>query len=162
MFRSTGFPFASSRRLEVHLRFSSLVTRCLLALVTVIGTAMIAIAGPVSASTRPAAVRVSSTAGDDASAVRAGLTPTWALQTVPSPTGPGGALMAVSCSSATDCTAVGSYVTVAGKSVALVERWNGTTWSIEATPSHAGDFAIYLSGVSCTSATACTAVGYYL
>ena len=162
MFRSTGFPFASSRRLEVHLRFSSLVTRCLLALVTVIGTAMIAIAAPVSASTRPATVRVSSTPGPRASAVRAGLTPTWALQTVPSPTGPGGALMAVSCSSATDCTAVGSYVTVAGKSVALVERWNGTTWSIEATPSHAGDFAIYLSGVSCTSATACTAVGYYL
>jgi len=162
MFRLTGFPFASSRRLEVHFRFSSVVTRCLMALVAVIGTAMIAIAAPVLASTRSGTVRVSSTPAPRVPAVRAAVPPTWALQTVPSPTGPDGALMAVSCSSATDCTAVGGSSTLAGKPVALVEHWNGTTWSIEATPSHAGAFGIYLSGVSCASATACTAVGYYL
>ena len=162
MFRSTGSPFAFPRRVEVHFRFGSMLARCLMALVAVIGTAMIAIAAPVLASTRSGTVRVSSTPAPRVPAVRAGVPPTWALQTVPSPTGPDGALMAVSCSSATDCTAVGGSSTLAGKPVALVEHWNGTTWSIEATPSQAGAFGIYLSGVSCTSATACTAVGYYL
>src|SRR6202035_4611038 len=43
-----------------------------------------------------------------------------------------------------------------GKLVPLVERWNGTAWSVQASPAGRGGS---LAGVSCTSATACTAVG---
>jgi hypothetical protein len=40
----------------------------------------------------------------------------------------------------------------------LAEHWNGTTWTVQPTPSpHGGD----LTSVSCTSAAACTAVGFY-
>ena len=45
--------------------------------------------------------------------------------------------------------------------VALVERWNGTKWAIQKTPNPVGASSIFLFGVSCTSASACTAVGYY-
>jgi hypothetical protein len=56
--------------------------------------------------------------------------------------------------SATDCTAVGE----SGVST-LVEHWNGKTWSIihSPSPSSVGDG---LNGVSCGSATDCTAVGF--
>ena len=41
----------------------------------------------------------------------------------------------------------------------LVESWNGASWSVVPSPSPgAGSF---LGGVSCVSATACTAAGYY-
>src|SRR5262249_8711457 len=40
----------------------------------------------------------------------------------------------------------------------LVERWNGTAWSIVPSPNRAG--LDELQGVSCVSASACTAVGF--
>ena len=39
----------------------------------------------------------------------------------------------------------------------LAERWDGTSWSIQAMPGLTGDSD--LGGVSCTSATACVAAG---
>lgn len=44
----------------------------------------------------------------------------------------------------------------------LAERWNGSAWAIQSTPGLTGgqSYANLLEGVSCTSATACTAVGY--
>jgi hypothetical protein len=66
----------------------------------------------------------------------------------------------VSCTSATACTAVGHYQNGAGTRVTLAERWDGTSWTIQPTPSLSPNyFYTTLSGVSCTSATACTAVG---
>ena len=59
----------------------------------------------------------------------------------------------MSCTSASACTAVGS--SGAGP---LAERWNGTRWTIQATPNPrqgGGE----LNGVACTSASACTAAG---
>jgi hypothetical protein len=44
--------------------------------------------------------------------------------------------------------------------VTLAESWNGTAWTIQATPSPAGFGTSILDGVSCNSSTACTAVGY--
>jgi hypothetical protein len=40
----------------------------------------------------------------------------------------------------------------------VAERWNGTTWAMQSipTPTNGGK----LGGVSCTSASACTTVGY--
>jgi hypothetical protein len=61
----------------------------------------------------------------------------------------------VSCTSATACTAVGYFTDATGMH-ALIERWNGTSWTIQ--PAAAGGSA--LTGVSCTSATACMAVGW--
>jgi hypothetical protein len=69
-------------------------------------------------------------------------------------------LFGVSCVSATDCTAVGQSAR-AGKSRKLVESWNGTAWSVVPLPSPARAMGSSLNGVSCVSATACTAVGEY-
>ena len=42
----------------------------------------------------------------------------------------------------------------------LVEHWDGSAWTIEPSPNPPAVGA-YLTGVSCTTATACTAVGHY-
>ena len=54
---------------------------------------------------------------------------TWTPQTMPLPSGYDFVLNGVSCSSATACTAVGSY-TSSAQLVGLTERWNGTTWAV--------------------------------
>jgi hypothetical protein len=46
-----------------------------------------------------------------------------------------------------------------GDGLWLIERWNGRRWSIEHTPNPRGARQSFLNSVSCTSATACTAVG---
>lgn len=69
-------------------------------------------------------------------------------------------LRAVSCSSPTACTAVGDYV-VGNTEHALAERLSGGAWTIESVPLPAGAKGGLLFGVSCPSATACTAVGYF-
>lgn len=64
----------------------------------------------------------------------------------------------MSCASKTACTAVGSYVNGrSGRGFTLAERWNGSGWSIQQTPSLGGEG--YLKGVSCASTSVCTAVG---
>ncbi len=68
-------------------------------------------------------------------------------------------LYTVSCSSATACTAVGEYDASSGY-MTLVESWNGTTWSIQPSPNPTEAESSSLKGVSCTSATVCTAVGW--
>jgi hypothetical protein len=73
----------------------------------------------------------------------------------------GTVLSGVSCTAPNACTAVGSYSTRIGIVSTLAERWNGTSWSIQPTPDQPGSNGSTLLGVSCTSATACTAVGYY-
>jgi hypothetical protein len=72
-------------------------------------------------------------------------------------------LSGVSCVSATACTAVGYYQPSASTSAAtLVESWDGTTWSVVPSPNPSQAFAAFLAGVSCVSAAACMAVGYYI
>jgi hypothetical protein len=86
----------------------------------------------------------------------------WAIQPTPNPrSAKDSVLYGVSCTSAAGCTASGSYYTSGGAQLTLAERWNGTAWAIQPTPSPRGVSASYLAGVSCTSASACTAVGYY-
>ena len=86
----------------------------------------------------------------------------WTVQTTPLPNPQATNLFAVSCASATACTAVGDYLSSANNTyVSLVERWDGTSWFVQPTPNPAGSVGDSLSGVSCTSATACIAVGYY-
>ena len=80
----------------------------------------------------------------------------WSLQPVPVPMRRrvSSRLTSVSCTSPIDCTAVGESVSSGSRRPArpLVERWNGTTWSIERTSGGP------LISVSCTSPRACTAI----
>jgi hypothetical protein len=77
----------------------------------------------------------------------------WRLQHIP--TLPGANLNAVSCVSETDCVAVG-----ASNAGTLAERWNGEHWTIQATPNPPGSAGSGLTGVACTSASFCVAVGF--
>ncbi len=85
----------------------------------------------------------------------------WAIQSTLNPSVVKNILGGVSCTSATACTAVGYYANKSGEDATLAERWNGSKWAIQSTPSPHGSQNSDLYGVSCTSATACTAVGYY-
>ncbi len=73
-------------------------------------------------------------------------------------------LFGVSCVSASFCTAAGQYSTgtVSSPGVArtLIETWNGSGWSLAASPNNGAD-GNFLQGVSCVSAGSCTAVGHY-
>ncbi len=64
-------------------------------------------------------------------------------------------LEGVSCTAATTCTAVGSYL-IGGKSLPLIERLSGFSWSIQ-TPATANQAS--LSDVSCASSSHCVSVG---
>jgi len=87
---------------------------------------------------------------------------TWngtSLSVTPSPNRGGlmNFLYSVSCPGLTNCVAVGASSTSSGIDQTLIETWNGSTWSLAASPKPAaGD----LNGVVCTSATNCQAVGY--
>ena len=64
----------------------------------------------------------------------------------------------MSCTSSTNCVAIGSYNNSSNVGQTLVETWNGTSWSIISSPNENGN---QLNGVSCTSSTNCMAVGFY-
>ena len=87
----------------------------------------------------------------------------WSPEPVPSPPGavPGTVFpRAVSCPAVSDCIAVGSFSVSTSSSSGLrplAERWDGSAWSVLPVPTPAGGGA--LDGVSCSAATACTAVG---
>jgi len=83
----------------------------------------------------------------------------WTIQETPGLSS--GFLEGVSCTSSTECTAVGSYEEGAGKAFTLAERWNGTEWVIETTPSPSKGQATKLTDVSCTAPTSCMASGFY-
>ena len=83
----------------------------------------------------------------------------WRLANPPAPAG-GGVLESVSCVSPDDCVAVG--YTLAGMpnglgQGALVEVWNGSSWSAQPTPPLAGQ--VELHSVACASPSDCVAVG---
>ena len=83
----------------------------------------------------------------------------WSVTPNPSP---GSELLGVSCVSPTACTAVGDQLNSQGYYQTLTEFWNGTRWSTVPSPDKGhGTNENFLSGVSCVSATACTAVGQY-
>ncbi|MFZ0666127.1 MAG: hypothetical protein WAM97_10255 [Acidimicrobiales bacterium] len=86
----------------------------------------------------------------------------WSIQSTPNPSGAeASALNSVACTAANACTAVGDYTDSSGDEDTLAEVWNGTSWSIESTPSPSGAEASVLKSVACTAANACTAVGDY-
>jgi hypothetical protein len=87
----------------------------------------------------------------------------WTVQPTPSPAGaPDSYLTSVSCTAATACTAAGFYVDGSGNHLTLAESWNGSSWTMQTTPNPGGTTTTQFNSVSCTSATACVAIGYYL
>ena len=69
------------------------------------------------------------------------------------------ALNGVSCPTSTRCFAVGvSFATPSSHTRSLVERWNGSSWSVMPS-ANGGATSTWLAAVACTSATSCMAVG---
>src|SRR5712692_1613408 len=87
----------------------------------------------------------------------------WHIQPAQAPGNSGVPFAAVSCGSTTSCTAVGYYDfgVIGFSALTLAEHWDGTSWAVQATPP-IGDPGSDLTGVSCPSASVCTAAGYFL
>ena len=84
----------------------------------------------------------------------------WAVQPAPSPPGAVPSILAgVSCGAASACAAVGFYHNSPGTTRTLAEAWNGSAWRVEQAPDSPALPQNTLASVSCTSATACMAVG---
>ena len=76
---------------------------------------------------------------------------TWSLATTPA-FAASSDLNGVSCTSASNCMAVGDT-----NNGTLAERWDGTLWTVTATPNPAS--LDRLNGISCAATTMCVAVG---
>jgi hypothetical protein len=93
----------------------------------------------------------------------------WSQVTTPNPDGTGSGasnlLTSVACPSASTCWAAGDYGSVRGGVGAVLNEalhWNGTKWSLVATPDPGGTAngdSNSLNGVRCASARSCWAVG---
>jgi len=83
----------------------------------------------------------------------------WAIAPTPSssPQQPN-LLNSVTCISANDCWAVGTYT--GQQNQALAMHWDGASWSLAAIPSSGPDLANVIAGVACVSSDECWAVGY--
>jgi hypothetical protein len=87
----------------------------------------------------------------------------WSLASSPNHGTHNNVLRGVSCLSASSCKSVGGYVNGSGVVRTLVESWNGSVWSLAASPNDGThDNELGLGGVSCVWARSCKAVGYYL
>jgi len=90
----------------------------------------------------------------------------WHLVATDNPSTVVNALANVSCTSAHACQAVGYDASGQGAPRPLVESWSGGAWSVSPTPILPNPIpdgpprSGILTGVSCTLATACVAVGY--
>jgi hypothetical protein len=86
----------------------------------------------------------------------------WLALSTPNPTGAiSSQLTGVSCTTTTNCIAVGQYNTLASITKTLAMRWDGTRWSILPTPNAPGSAVSVLAGVGCASGAGCFAVGSY-
>ena len=84
----------------------------------------------------------------------------WSISASPNPGGISNELNEVKCTSSTSCMAVGDYYNASNVDQTLVERWNGSTWAVVASPDQ-GTRQNYLGGIACPSATSCVAVGFF-
>lgn len=84
----------------------------------------------------------------------------WKVTRSPNPTTASNDLLGISCSSPTECVAVGDFGTTNSQKT-LVETLRGATWRLTPSPSTPSPFVIdFLNGVSCTSANHCVAAGF--
>src|ERR1700730_9204180 len=86
----------------------------------------------------------------------------WAIVAPPKPgaTQSGDAILyGVTCVSASNCWAVGNSYNASDWDHTLVERWDGTSWTIVTSPNTTATVHNRLFGVTCVSASECWAVG---
>jgi len=69
--------------------------------------------------------------------------------------------VSASCSNATACTGVGTWVDFDGNTRGLAERWDGIRWTGQRVADPPRSQATALSGVSCVTPSVCAAVGYW-
>jgi hypothetical protein len=81
----------------------------------------------------------------------------WFVQKLHFPDTPALQLGAVSCASASACTAIGTGYVNSENTFGGVERWNGKTWSPQRLSTAKPNASV--GGVSCPSNKACTIVG---
>jgi hypothetical protein len=67
----------------------------------------------------------------------------------------------LTCTSASNCWAVGYYNHDGSAEQTFVERWSGTSWAISPSPNTSATLHNYFENVACTSASNCWAVGYH-
>jgi hypothetical protein len=84
----------------------------------------------------------------------------WSLQKLAGTGGSSAELNAVSCTRAGPCYAVGGFFDE-GILQSVVEFWNGRRWVVQNAPISTSYDSSAFGGVSCTTATNCTAVGSY-
>jgi hypothetical protein len=85
----------------------------------------------------------------------------WSIEPTETPVGAAATrLKGVSCISPMACTAVGTFVDSNGDFATLAERWNGTDWTLQSTPTPSPSYS-QLVGVWCASLRFCEAVGFY-
>ena len=86
----------------------------------------------------------------------------WTMQSVPSPSPTlNSKFNGISCTSTTSCIAVGGAYS-GGVWSTLVEKWDGSSWSIETSANSAPTESNVLNAVSCVSASFCVLVGHYV
>jgi hypothetical protein len=84
----------------------------------------------------------------------------WSRSTARNPGDNGNVLYGVTCTSSTNCVAVGEYYTGPhNRNELLIESWNGTTWSKARSPKLSGGRK-YLWAVACSTESTCAAVGW--
>jgi hypothetical protein len=69
------------------------------------------------------------------------------------------AIGGVSCVSSGVCRAAGNYLNKTGNRTGLIEEWTGTEWKAQSATTPPETLAWRFNGISCTSTSACTAVG---
>lgn len=65
----------------------------------------------------------------------------------------------IACPGANLCFASGAYLSSGGSYQTLIERWNGSAWSIVASPNTSATRSNFLNAITCASASSCVAVG---
>jgi len=88
----------------------------------------------------------------------------WLVEASPSPEAENGSsLDAVSCPASQACVAGGVYEYFDVDAAIFAERWSGTAWALESQPKPEDEEEFALeSSISCTSPSACMAVGSWL
>jgi hypothetical protein len=84
----------------------------------------------------------------------------WVSETPPIPTGAKlSSLMSISCNLPSECTAGGSYEEKEGRTLTLVERLRGSSWTTQATPNPFGANVSMILAISCLTSSECTGAG---
>lgn len=84
---------------------------------------------------------------------------TWSMQTTATPLGFFPSFSSVSCWSPSACQAVGSFNPGTGYSEPFAEAWDGSSWTLRDMPTPASTLPAQMKSISCSSASACIAVG---